>query len=60
MFWFLVGTYVGYRISNRYDIEKIIKGAKKEMADDVELQHFLQKMKKIKKELRRKEEEEEE
>jgi hypothetical protein len=57
MFWFLVGMYAGYRISTRYDVEKLLNGAKKEMSQDQELQRFFKTMNNIRKELRRKEEE---
>ena len=53
LFFFFVGIAVGHHLTNKYDFNRICKTGKKEILSDPEIQQFINKMKKIEKQMQR-------
>ena len=53
MCFFIGGLLVGYQIAIRYDLKKIIQSGKREISQDSDIQNFLNKAKKMEKQMQK-------
>jgi len=53
LFFFFVGIAIGHHLTNKYDFNRLCKTGKKEILSDPEIQQFINKMKKIEKQMQR-------
>jgi hypothetical protein len=50
IFWFSIGVYTGIRVSENYDVKKIITNFRKDVMEDPEMKILLKKIKSFEKE----------